>query len=38
MLCTILKRPTHVNAEGITKKDIHMLLKQCGDFYPLEAD
>jgi hypothetical protein len=24
-LCTILKRPTPVNVEGITKKDIHML-------------
>jgi len=27
VLCTILKRPTPVNVEGITKKDIHMLLK-----------
>ena len=26
VLCTILKRPTPVNVEGITKKDIHMLL------------
>ena len=26
VLCTILKRPTPVNGEGITKKDINMLL------------
>jgi hypothetical protein len=37
-LCTILKRPTPVNVEGITKKDIHMLLTECSDFYPPEAD
>jgi len=37
VLCTILKRPTPVNVEGITKKDIHMLLTQCGDFYQPEA-
>jgi len=34
VLCTILKRPTTMNVEGITKKDIHMLLIQCDDFYP----
>ena len=38
VLCTILKRPTPVNVEGITKKDIHMLLTQCGDFNPPQAD
>ena len=38
VLCTILKRPTTVNVQGITKKDIHMLLKQFGDFNPPEAD
>jgi len=38
VLCTILKRPTTVNVWGITKKDIHMLLKQFGDFNPPEAD
>jgi len=27
LLCTILKRPITVNVWGITKKDIHMLLK-----------
>jgi len=32
VLCTILKRPITMNAEGITKKDIHMLLKKFGDF------
>jgi len=37
-LCTILKRPITVNVQGITKKDIHMLLKPCGDFYLPEAD
>jgi len=36
VLCTILKRPITVNVEGITKKDIHMLLKQFGDFNPPE--
>jgi hypothetical protein len=38
VLCTVLKQPTPVNVEGITKKDIHMLLTQCGDFNPPQAD